>query len=125
MDDKLLFGKTVLLIEDETFIAMMLEDLLKDLGCKSITVAVTVEAAMDLIAQTKFDVATLDVNLDGTRSLAVAKALRARDIPFAFATGNEEHGFGKQFQDSPVLKKPFNFEDFKTVVGNLVGNHAT
>lgn len=120
MDDQLLSGKDVLLIEDEMLLAMLIEDMLSDLGCTSITVAGTVETAMDLIADNRFDLATLDVNLDGARSLAVAEALSERDIPFAFATGNDEHGFGKRFGNRPVLNKPFSFGRFEEVLGQLL-----
>jgi CheY-like chemotaxis protein len=116
--------KRVLLIEDEMLLVMLIEDMLSDLGCTSITVAGSVETAMELIAENAFDLATLDVNLDGTRSNAVAEALSDRGIPFAFATGNDEHGFGKQFGDRPVLNKPFSSGRFKEVLGQLLGDGA-
>ncbi len=101
-------------------VAMLLEDMLGDLGCKSITVATSVETAIDLIADNRFDLATLDVNLNGKRSIAVAEALDRRDIPFAFATGNDEHRFGKRFEDHLVLKKPFRSDRFEEVLRRLV-----
>ena len=124
MAEQLLSGKGVLLIEDEMLLVMLIEDMLSDLGCTSIMVAGTVERAIDLIADNRFDLATLDVNLDGARSIAVAEALSDRDIPFAFATGNDEHGFGKRFENRPVLNKPFSFDRFSEVLGQLLGDRA-
>lgn len=122
MDEQLLSGKGVLLIEDEMLLVMLIEDMLSDLGCTSIMVAGTVERAIDLIADNTFDLATLDVNLDGARSIAVAEALSDRDIPFAFATGNDEHRFGKRFENHPVLNKPFSIDRFEEVLGQLLGD---
>lgn len=120
MVDDLLRGKNVLMVEDDMLIVMLIEDMLSDLGCRSIAIADSVESAMDLLAERTFDLATLDVNLDGIRSVPVAQALCERDIPFTFATGNDEHGFGERFDNHPVLKKPFNFVQFQQVLGNLL-----
>lgn len=124
MDNQLLSGKAVLLIEDEALVAMMIEDMLVDLGCGSIKVAGTVENAIDLIADNSFDLATLDVNLHGTRSVAVAEALSDRHIPFTFATGNDEHGFGERFEGCPVLNKPFTPGRFEQVLEQLLDDGA-
>jgi CheY-like chemotaxis protein len=120
MDDDLLSGKRVLAVEDEMLVAMQIEDMLSDLGCTSITLAATTETALDSIAETMFDLAMLDVNLNGTRSLAIAEALRDRHIPFAFATGYGEHGFDECFGDRPVLNKPYSFVQFKNVLSKLL-----
>ena len=76
MDEELLSGKRVLVVEDEMLVAMQIEDMLSDLGCTSIAFAATVGMALDLLANNDFDLAMLDVNLDGTRSSAVAEASR-------------------------------------------------
>lgn len=112
------------MIEDEALLVMLIEDMLNDLGCTSIKVAGSVETALDLVAKNTFDLATLDVNLNGTRSVAVAEALGDRDIPFTFATGNDEHGFGKRFENCPMLNKPFSADRFKEVLGKLLGDGA-
>ena len=122
MDDELLSGKRVLVVEDEMLVAMQIEDMLSDLGCTSITVAATVEAALNLIAANVFDLATLDVNLDGTRSSAVAEALKDHHIPLTFATGYGDHGFGEAFEDRPVLHKPYSFCQLKEVLRKLLAD---
>ena len=119
MDDELLSGKRVLVVEDEMLVAMQIEDMLSELGCASITLAATVDKALDSIAANSFDLATLDVNLDGTRSFAIAEALSNRDVPFAFSTG---YGFDEGFGDRPVLNKPYNFAQFKAVLSNLLAD---
>ena len=84
MDKDLLSGKRVLVIEDEMLVLMGIEDMLGDLGCTSITAAANIPTALEFIATDRFDLATLDVNLSGTRSYAIAAALKDCGIPFAF-----------------------------------------
>ena len=98
-------------------VAMQIEDMLSDLGCRSITLAATVESALGAIAKNMFDLATLDVNLDGTLSFAVAEALSDRDIPFAFATG---YGGDQRFGGRVVLNKPYSTVQFTNVLRGLL-----
>jgi CheY-like chemotaxis protein len=122
MDNTLLKGKRVLVIEDEMLVAMGLQDLLSDLGCDLIAVAADVEKALGLIAVNTFDLATLDLNLNGTLSYAIAEALESRHIPFAFSTGYSEHGINESYRERPVLKKPFSRSRFEKVISELLGD---
>jgi len=63
--DKLLSGRRVLVVEDEMLILIMIEDMLADLGCAAVTSAATVNQAIALIESQNFDVAMLDMNLNG------------------------------------------------------------
>ena len=119
MDNALLSGKRVLVVEDEMLVAMQTEDMLSDLGCTSITLAATVESALEFIAENMFDLATLDVNLDGTTSFEVAEALSDHHIPFAFATG---YSANEWFGDRPVLNKPYSIVQFNKVLRNLLAD---
>src|SRR5579863_7976422 len=105
--DKLLSGRRILVVEDEMLILMMIEGILEDLGCESVTAAATVDQAVSLIDEQVFDAAILDVNLQGHNSRAVADALAARDVPFFFSTGNGGHHTMDSYDDRPVLRKPF------------------
>ena len=49
-------------------VLIMIEDMLADLGCKSVTSAATVDKALALINAQVFDVAMLDMNLNGNDS---------------------------------------------------------
>lgn len=81
---KLLSGRRVLVVEDEMMILMIIEDMLTDLGCDSVTGAATVGQALTLVDTQVFDIAMLDMNLGGNRSDAVADALAAHGVPFVF-----------------------------------------
>src|SRR4051812_36415564 len=82
-------GLRVLVVEDETLIAMMIEDLLADMGCIVVGAAATIAQALALLADPAFQIdgALLDVNLGGEKVFPVADALAQRAIPFVFATG--------------------------------------
>lgn len=120
MADQILTNKKILVVEDEMLVMMAIEDTLADLGCTSITVAASIDQALELIATNHFDLATLDVNLNGQRSYPVARALDSHGVPFAFSTGYGEHGVAEGFGDRPVLAKPYNQQQFVEVLSALL-----
>jgi CheY-like chemotaxis protein len=117
--DKSLSGRRVLVVEDEMMVLLLIEDMLSDLGCESVTTAATVDQALALMDGRVFDVAMLDVNLNGQKSYPVADALAARDVPFVFATGYSDHVTRDGYPGRPVLKKPFKFEALVEVLARL------
>ena len=102
-------------------VLMAIEDMLADLGCTSVSVAGNIERALDLIATKSFDLATLDVNLNGQRSHAIARALSDLGVPFAYSTGYGKHGIGDGFDSHPVLNKPFTCSQLIKVLTGLLG----
>lgn len=119
MDD-LLSGLRLLVVEDEMMVLLVIEEMLSDLGCTSVTAAATVEQALSLIDAQSFDVAMLDVNLNGTMSYPVADMLEARGVPFLFATGYGRHGLQDGYQDRIVLQKPYRQIDLSTALTELL-----
>ena len=77
----------ILVVEDESLIRMLLEDMLTDLGHEVAASAASVEAAKELASTAAFDVAILDVNLEGQEVFPVAEILASRNLPFVFASG--------------------------------------
>ena len=120
MDEKLLSGKHVLVVEDEMLVLMAIEDMLTDLGCTSISVAGNLSNALALVASEKFDLATLDVNLNGQKSYPIAKALSDAGVPFAFSTGYGELGVEEGFQHHLVLNKPYSSRNLIDVLSALL-----
>src|ERR1700731_4201977 len=116
--DKLLSGRRVLVVEDEMLVLIMIEDMLADLGCKSVTSAATVDKALALIDAQAFDFAILDINLNGRDSHPVAEGLSARGVPLVYSTGNTDRGSRDGYSDRPVLRKPFKYEE---LVATLTG----
>ena len=117
--DKLLSGRRVLVVEDEMLVLIMIEDMLADLGCQSVTSAATVDKALALISAQVFDVALLDVNLNGNDSHPVAEALSARGVPFVNSTGNTGQSMRDGYSDRPVPKKPFKYEELAAILSRL------
>jgi CheY-like chemotaxis protein len=107
MSDPVIAGCRVLIVEDESIFAMMLEALLKDLGCQVVATVARPAEALPAIEANAIDVAVLDINLDGQTSYDVAAALAARGVPFIFSTGYSKAGARPEFSDRPMLHKPF------------------
>jgi DNA-binding response OmpR family regulator len=82
-----LAGKRVLIIEDQELLAEYLADAMTAEGAEVIESVGTVNAALDIIENTRLDGVTLDLKLAGETSFRVADALAARNIPFVFLTG--------------------------------------
>jgi CheY-like chemotaxis protein len=115
-DDKRFEGLRVLIIEDETLIALLLEDMLTELGCKVVGTAPTVGTAMEMVDQLAPALAVLDINLGGESSYGVADALASRGIRFVFSTGYADGRLDAPWQDRPVLQKPFGQEQLAEAV---------
>jgi hypothetical protein len=81
----------VLVVEDESLIAMLIEDALAELNCTVVAVASSLRDALDKASSMDFDVAIFDVNLNGSPSYPIAELLVRRGIPFIFSTGVWPH----------------------------------
>ena len=103
-----LSGRRVLVVEDETMVAWLLEDMLADFGCAVVGPAAGVNQALAMLDAEAFDAAVLDVNLKGQKSYPVADALAARGVPFVFSTGYNKDSLPKRYQSFPMLQKPFD-----------------
>lgn len=109
-----LSGMSVLLVEDEPVVAMDVEDLLMELGCNVVGPCHRLSAALKAARDKPFDVAVLDVNLNGEESYPVAQALVERSIPFIFATGFGHRG--NPFPHAPTLAKPYAREELEAAI---------
>jgi len=103
-------GKRVLVVEDELMIRLLLQDMLADLGHTVAGEAGRIEEALALAKEGEFDVAILDVNLNGQLISPVVEALVERGLPFVFATGYGQRGVPEPFRKTPTLLKPFQLD---------------
>jgi CheY-like chemotaxis protein len=99
-------GKRLLLVEDEALTAMMMSDMLTELGFDVIGPFGRVADAMAAVGREDFQAAVLDVNLDGEMVYPVADAVMARGVPLVFVTGYGAEGIDRRFAQVPVLQKP-------------------
>lgn len=109
----------ILVVEDESMIAMLLEDLLADLGYTVVSIAATIDAALAALEENRIDLAMVDVNLGGVMSFPVADALKRRGIPFLFTTGYGQTGLSEPYAAEPVLQKPFRSIELKEALRAL------
>ena len=106
----------ILVVEDELMIRMLLEDMLGELGYTVAAAAANMHEALEAAKNADFDLAILDVNLNGEPVSPVADALVARGVPFVFATGYGEHGLPEPYRGRPTLKKPFQLEGLEQML---------
>jgi CheY-like chemotaxis protein len=117
----LLEGLTVLIVEDETIISFLMEDMAAELGAAEIWHAAGVAEALELLAERRPDAAVLDVNLGGEPAYPVAERLAALKVPFVFATGYGRQGVPPGWESRPVLQKPFPVETLARGMREVLG----
>lgn len=109
---------TFLIAEDEAMIAMLLEDFLDLLGHKVAAMVGNVGDGLDAIARGGFDAAILDVNLGRDKCWPLADALRARGVPYVFATGGGD-AFPAEHAHVPALTKPYSMTALEAVLESI------
>ena len=108
----------VLVVEDEALVAMLLEDLLGELGYQ-VHACATLNEALASACHDEFAFAILDINLGTSQTYPAAEVLRTRGIPFAFATGYDKSGIEDAYSDVPVLHKPFDARRLRELIDRL------
>lgn len=106
----------VLVVEDEALVGMLLEDMLRDIGCAHVELMSSFADGLRAAESGNFDLAVLDVNLDGVASFPIAEQLIVRNVPLVFATGYGVVGMDPRYNDIPTLQKPFSFSDLERLV---------
>ncbi len=103
-----LAGRRILVVEDESLVAMLLETILEDMGCTAVGPAATVDDGLALATDgERLDAALLDVNVAGRQVFPVAEILQRNGVPFVFSTGYGEGGLPDQWRGHPTIQKPF------------------
>lgn len=102
-------------------IRMLLEDMLADLGYGVAASAGGLNEAIALARDSDFDLAILDVNLNGDAVYPVADLLMERGVPFVFSTGYGDRGLPEAYRDRPTLRKPFQLSNLENVLTSIAG----
>jgi CheY-like chemotaxis protein len=111
---------SVLIVEDETMIRMLVSEMLEELGYVVAGQAARVDEALALVnSGLAFDAAILDVNLDGKTAEPIAAAVEKRGLPFLFATGYGASGVPQRYRGRPFLQKPFAIEHLSDALKQL------
>jgi CheY-like chemotaxis protein len=114
-------GARVLVVEDESLVAMMLADMLEEIGCTVVGPAATCARALRLLDEgQRLDLALLDVNLGGETAYGVADALSRRKVPFIFVSGYGAAGLDQGYAAAPILAKPFQPATLARAIGEVL-----
>ena len=113
------FGYRFLVVEDETLIAVLIEDALVAMGCEIVGLVGKLDTAMQFADTDEFDAAILDVTVRGGKIYPVAEGLIARGIPFAFASGYGDWALPESLRNRPRLMKPFTLTALQEQVRTL------
>lgn len=111
----------ILIVEDEPLIALMLTDMLADLGFDVAASVTQVPEALAVLEDLEIDVALLDVNLGAEKIDPVADLLAARGTPFIFTTGYGNSGVPTNHVDRAILQKPFHIDDLANILRSVLG----
>lgn len=111
--------RPVLVVEDEFLIALMVESFLKQRGYDDVVMAQSLEDGLLAARTHQLAFAILDVNLQGMVSFPIADVLRSRDIPFGFQTAYGRDGVASDFDDCPVVVKPFDQVSLGDLIDDL------
>ncbi|EQB07704.1 response regulator [Novosphingobium lindaniclasticum] len=110
-------GLRVLVAEDEILVAMLLEEMLEDLGCQVVGPHATLASALEAARGDHFDVAVIDMNLAGERADPILAELGESAVPFAIASG----GGNWELPHPPafLLNKPYTFAQLEKALKAL------
>ncbi|HEY4167488.1 MAG TPA: response regulator [Reyranella sp.] len=108
--------RRALVVEDEVLVGMLIEEMLRELGYEIAGLSTHLDQAVTLARTAAFDFALLDINLNGRPSFPVADAVRARGLPFLFATGYGSRIVPERYRDAPILQKPFSLEELRAAL---------
>ncbi|MEW9856773.1 response regulator [Novosphingobium sp. M1R2S20] len=115
-------GQRILVVDDEMLVAMMLEDMLADLGYEVVGPASNLNDAMEYASNEELHCAILDLNLGrGVLSTPVAEVLKARGVPFLLATGYGANAQTDALGHAGLLGKPFSTGDVEDALKSLLG----
>ncbi len=110
----------ILIIEDELLIALLIEEMVREIGYRVSRVAYTMAMARQEFVKSNFDAVLLDVNIGGRYQPEVADFLHDKGVPFAFVTGYD-YFIVPRHQIVPVLQKPFTAVELRSLLEELVG----
>jgi DNA-binding response OmpR family regulator len=115
-----LAGCRVMVVEDEFFLAVEIEDALTRAGAEVVGPIPDVRSALGEVGHDGLALAVLDVNLGGSLVYPVADALAERGIPFLFASAYPNTEVPIRHKGRPYLEKPYETRDLIARLADLV-----
>lgn len=112
-------GLRILVVEDEFLVSIALEDDLREAGATVVGPFNDLPGGLDGAAREAFDVAVLDVNLNGTMIYPLADALMARGLPLLFLSGYSAADMPQRFAALPRHTKPYDLNRLIDAIAGL------
>ena len=112
----------ILVVEDEFLVALEIERMMADLGCRVVGPVSDLDGALALAREGALDGGILDVNVGGQKIDPVAEALNARGIPFILSTGYTSSGISPELRSRPRLSKPFDDGQLAELMRQVFGS---
>jgi DNA-binding response OmpR family regulator len=116
--------RRVLVVEDEPLIAMLVRDLLADVGFRSMTAFNLIDALV-LAKREQFDCALLDVSIGDETVFEVADALARRNIPLVFTSGHSAEILPDRYRGHALLAKPYMPSELARIISSELQDHST
>lgn len=110
----------ILLVEDNALIRMMIAAMLEELGHRVVAQAGSVDEARRLAETAEFDIALLDINLDGESVAPIAEIIERRGVPLLFVSGYETNDLPEPLKKKPLLSKPFSVSKLGALIEEML-----
>jgi CheY-like chemotaxis protein len=110
-----------LIVEDNFFIFMAIEDIVMSFGFKQVDRASTLAEAKEHLKNNRYRLALLDFRLGVLNSLPLVEMLEKHKIPFAVTTGYTiDDMMEKALKGAPIISKPYVNETVNRVIAELL-----
>ena len=113
-------GASIILVEDEALIRMMLADMIEELGHRVVAEAGNIQVGQALAQAAIFDLAVLDINIAGYSIRPVAEIIDGWGLPFFFVTGYGPAGRPEAFRTRPALQKPILISKLGEAINSIL-----
>ena len=117
---KSLWGRRILVLEDEYFLAEELERMLEAEGAIVAGPYPSLEAAKATPLD-QIDGAILNVRVRDGQSYPLAEKLRERGVPFVFASGQDRLAEPNKWHDSAWVAKPYQSRTLISALHRVMG----
>ncbi|MEE1157436.1 MAG: response regulator [Methanobrevibacter sp.] len=122
-------SKTILIVEDESIIALNLKYDLEDLGYNVIGIVDTGDDAIDNAVEHRPDLTIMDINLKGEiNGIQAAKKILALDLAVIYLTANSDDiTFNETLSTSPAsafIPKPYNIDALSKTIALAINRQS-
>jgi CheY-like chemotaxis protein len=116
---------SVLLVDDDLDVREVIATMLQELGHRVVAEAATIRDASAFAMIAEFDLAILNISIDGNRIDPVAHLLQRRQRPILFITCSGTRWLPSPFRGHAVLQKPISIEKLKETIDAIIDPGAT